>query len=286
MELIKILEKFSTFESLTLAVNFLDLYYNHKYFRRTLPEEMKEKVLKILTNDLLWDQKSQTYLKIKQTYNPITDFHWNGAANHLVSEFPDTIILVVQKILANYDKVGRYTPELNDSNLIIKGMKLYPEEIGKKILHDLGPPVDGKAYRLRFLFREIDDYQNNTKISILDYFKPETIWKWIDENIDIRAPYFASFIPTALFHSNNRICWAREILVKYGNNKNVRLELITNFMTFVFSGSITEYYNEVIKNIIKFKKNETNENVLLWVDEYIEHLQTPKKYGKIIEESI
>jgi hypothetical protein len=222
---------------------------------------MKDLVLRLLMNNLLWNKKNVSSNTNDIQYNPISNYEWNGVVNHLTSKFPETIIEIISKILDNYDKMGSYVPTYEESKLIISGMKMYPNLIGKKILNNLGPPIDSKAFKIRILFREIKDRHNNANISILNYFKPETIWNWIDEDINNRAPYFAGFVPPALFHTDNGICWAREILVKYGTMNEFRQELISNFLTFMFTGSISYYYKEVVKSISDYKKKETNRNV-------------------------
>ena len=98
IELISLLETFSTFESISLAVRFIELYYNHRYFKKSIPLEMKELVLRLLMNNLLWNKKNVSSNTNDIQYNPISNYEWNGVVNHLTSKFPETIIEIISKI--------------------------------------------------------------------------------------------------------------------------------------------------------------------------------------------
>ena len=112
----------------------------------------------------------------------------------------------------------------------------------------------------------------------------EQIWKWVDANLEKRAWYLASFVPKQLFRSTERPCLAREVLIRYGADSSVRNNLIANFSTEGWSGPASAHYQEKKQWLLDFKKEETDTNVKLWIDEYVKDLQWQIDHAKVREE--
>ena len=106
----------------------------------------------------------------------------------------------------------------------------------------------------------------------------------IDVNCEKRAWYLASFVPKQLFHSNERSCLAREVLIRHGKDASVRRNLMANFSTESWSGSASGHYQAKKQWLLDFKEEETDTNVKLWIDEYVEDLQRQIDYAKVSEE--
>ena len=118
----------------------------------------------------------------------------------------------------------------------------------------------------------------------LEIFNLEDIFNWIDEDIEHRAWYVAHFVPKALFRDENKKCLVREILIRYGDRDDVRRNLMANFSTEGWSGPASLHYTQKKEALEKFKKEEDNSNVLIWLTDYIEILNKNIKEAEIEEE--
>ena len=113
---------------------------------------------------------------------------------------------------------------------------------------------------------------------------PREVWNWIEGDVSTRAWYVATFVPPQLERSAERICWARELLVRYGDRKEVRQNLHANFSTASWWGPETSYFATKKQMLEDFRSHETDANVLLWLDEFIETLSSRIESARIREE--
>jgi len=60
--------------------------------------------------------------------------------------------------------------------------------------------------------------------------------------------------------------------------------LIANFSTEGWSGPASAHYQEKKQWLLDFKKEETDTNVKLWIDEYVKDLQWQIDHAKVREE--
>jgi hypothetical protein len=129
-----------------------------------------------------------------------------------------------------------------------------------------------------------DRYSPGGEGGVLPLIPLDDIWKWVDANREKRAWYLASFVPKQLFRSTERPCLAREVLIRYGSDPTVRNNLTANFSTEGWSGPASAHYQEKEQQLLAFKKEETDANVRLWIDEYVAGLQAQIDQAKIREE--
>ena len=98
------------------------------------------------------------------------------------------------------------------------------------------------------------------------------------------ASYAASFVPNRLFREDDKVCLAREILVRYGNQEKVRNSLAANFSTDGWSGAASIFYQQKRKILLDFKEGEDNTNVRDWIDSYVDMLEKYIESAEINEE--
>ena len=110
------------------------------------------------------------------------------------------------------------------------------------------------------------------------------VWGWVDQDIEKQAWYLASFVPKVLFRQEDKICWAREVLVRYGNRKDVQSNLAANFSTEGWSGPASLHYQKKKEELLAFKKEENNPNVIKWINDYISDLDKRIENEIIYEE--
>jgi hypothetical protein len=108
--------------------------------------------------------------------------------------------------------------------------------------------------------------------NMLKIFNPSDIWEWIDKDVEHRARYIARLVPT-IFKDN--VCLARELLIKYGDRKDVRAYLADLCIN---KGC------QFDKPLPEFQKNETNPNVKKWLNEFMGRLKGIEESWKIASE--
>jgi len=156
-----------------------------------------------------------------------------------------------------------------------------PRKLWKSVQKYLGPPIDTRAFCIR---EWLKGEMNLKKKGALEYFDPNDIWDWTEDDVENRAWYLATFVPPTLSYSENDTCLARELLVRYGDRKDVRDSFSANYSTEARIGSISEHYVDKKRYLLEFKKHETDKNVVKWIDEYIERLERDIERANIEEE--
>jgi hypothetical protein len=126
------------------------------------------------------------------------------------------------------------------------------------------------------------DYAFNEIPGSLELFDKNLIFNWIDEDISSKAPLMARYVPRYLKVTEK--CLAREILIKYGGNDDVKKELYCNFGSGGHVGPQSQYLTEKKESFESYLKDEKNANVIKWVKKYIEYLEQDIKQSKIEEE--
>jgi hypothetical protein len=160
--------------------------------------------------------------------------------------------------------------------------KDFPREIWKIIIKYLGPPIDERAFYL-YHWLNGGGFEHNPN-GMLTFIPFEDICKWVDNDIENRAWYIAFFVPSVLFRRENELCYAREVLVKYGTREDVRINLIANFSNEVWTGKASHHYQDKKDMLLEYRELESDKNVIHWLDEYVFNLDERIRHYKIIEE--
>lgn len=158
----------------------------------------------------------------------------------------------------------------------------YPGEVWERVKKYLGPPIDSRAYHIKEWLRGQGFFEE--KEGTLATFTPDMVWSWVDEDVENRAWYLATFVPKVLFRQETRICWARELLVKYGDRESVQNNLMANFSSEGWSGPASLHYQQKKDGLLEFKEKEDNQNVKHWIDRFVIGLDKQIEHEKINEE--
>jgi len=266
-----------------VAFSFIALSTHHHLYvygkqNRKLPEEL---TLRLLIHPTFFAPSD------KIVYDQMGEYNWIEIADKFIEQFPNRaleISLVVLEHFADDNTLfGRIFSTIH--NIVGKVARLYPEQVWMQIVRYLDPPYDGRAFGItHWLHGQSEILGNETMTGPLDIFPPNVVWDWVNENVEQRAWYLATFVPKALHHERDRVCWARELLVRYGNLEDVRNNLHANFGSGSWSGSASQYLMQKQKMAIDFRSDETNPQVIKWLDEYIEVLERDIQRERIREE--
>lgn len=283
-----LLEKFPIEGSL-LVITSVFFYFNVPKFPKIESKELPEEfTLKLLNMPAFWEESELCYAR-GETYPNSCPTYWIETLEKLLEEHPENFDFFLNKIidfLEGKSFSDIYSQEKNFRRALSFIVNLDPDEAWNKIKKVILPVRDSRAsFLAHWLGGGLD------KISPLTFFNPDDIWDWVEEDIEERAAYLASFIPAKLFHSEDEICLAREFLIKYGDTENVRRSFSTNFYN--SSGLIisskaypsTKTYIYRKESLVEFSEEEEDTNVKAWISEYIaNYLDTDIKRAEIEEE--
>ncbi len=262
--------------AVSIALDLYQFFYLRKESKHKLPETL---TLKLLMHPSLFKKVSEG------RRNQMDDFHWKEIGNKFVELYPKKSLPLAEVILEHFGEDGSILEEYHSQTQeVIDGIaRKYPSEVWDIAAKYLGPPIDSRAFHIKEWLRG-SEHSPAGASGALAFFPPEKVWKWVDGDIKKRAWYVAYFVPKLLFRQEGKVCWAREVLAKYGNREDVRKEMGANFYTEGWSGPASLHYQQRKDHLIDFKKNEDNENVKRWLDEMIDSLDKQIEHEKIEEE--
>lgn len=262
--------------AISTALDMYHLYYIYKEPKHILPLEL---TMKLLTHPLLF-QKLKSGKR-----DQMDDYHWSNIGKAFLKLYPEKNLELGDKILQHFGEEGTIFDSFHShtQEVLNEVAQRNPEEIWTRVTRYLGPPVDSRAYHITQWLRGDFSFDDEEK-GMLPIFPSEIIWKWVDEDINNRAKYLASFVPNKLFREEGKICFAREALVRYGTRDDVRSNLMANFSTEGWMGQESLYYQKKKQQLLDFKKEEENENVKRWIDEYVSSIDKRIEQAKIEEE--
>ncbi len=210
------LEKFPIQGSL-LAISSVFFYYNVYEFRgiesRDVPLEF---TFKLLNMPAFWEKCDECYAR-GETYPNSCPEYWIETLEKFIEQYPEKSISFLSKIIEFFDGKSvmdvNHQQEKNLKRVLFFLSKMNPSIVWNTIKTFLLPIREPRSSFLAYWLG--GRYEN---ISPLTMFDPNDIWMWVEEDVENRSPYLASFIPAKLFHSEEELCLARELLIKYGDN--------------------------------------------------------------------
>jgi hypothetical protein len=253
--------------SASIALDLFHFFYVFRQAGHRLPRDLS---LAVLTNAALFRQDPEG----RHAQND--DYDWTQIATPFLEQYPDDGVQIARAIVENMGEDGSITDSYNNQALqvLTSVAQKAPAEAWNLVAALLGPPIDSRAFRLRTWLRE----------GGLSAMRREDVWHWVDANVENRAWYVASFVPPHLVSATGTSSWAREVLVRYGERKDVRSNLHANFATESWSGPASAHYDAKKRALDALREDETEPNVRRWVDEAIDSLARRIEQERIWEE--
>jgi hypothetical protein len=270
-----LLEQADASASLT-ALALCSHYYLKGEPGHALPAEL---TLQVLTNAPLLEE-SETVGQ-----DEMASFYWTEMGKAFVEVHAPRSLELADVLLQHFGERGTILGGFRSSTHAVLAaiMRRHPEETWRRISDCLGPPVDERAYLLKDWLRGEDAWGREEE-GALSMVPQEAVWRWVDEHVDGRAWYLASFVPKLLFREEGRICWAREVLVRYGAREDVRNNLAANFSTEGWIGPERLHLQTKKQRLLDFVAEEQDENVRRWVNEYVSDMDRGIESARIREE--
>jgi hypothetical protein len=263
-------------EAISIALELFHFFYDGRHELRPLPNEL---TAKLLMAPALF-QKSDS----RNRHDRI-NWEWAQLAAGFVKRYPEAAPQLADLMLEHFGEDGTIVEGFHSQpqRMLDEIMKQNPEDTWRAITKYLGPPIDARAYHITSWLRG-DDLSGGGSQGPIGLVPLTELWRWVDENVEERAWYLATFVPKLLFHASEGVCLAREVLVRYGGRDEVRNNLMANFSTEGWTGPESLHYQGKKAALLEFRKGETNGNVKRWVDEYVRGLEGEIARAKIAEE--
>lgn len=259
-----------------IAIDFMHFHYVMKK-KDTLPKELTKRIL--LDDRLFTKQEGQR--------PQMEDYYWTKLAEAYVALYPSEAPDIAEKMLAHFEEdgtiVGAFHGEIQ--NVLNQIARINPAEVWRSIIKYIGPPYSSVGFRITTWLRGQLDFDTHRVVGALCLLPADLLWSWIDEkDTKARASYAASFVPAFLSHDDERVCLARELLVRYGDDAEVRGALRANFTSEGWSGKASQHYLAKQQGLLEYKETETDANVNRWIDEYVKTIDDQIKRARIDEE--
>jgi hypothetical protein len=215
------------------------------------------------------------------------DFIWGKIAARFIKQFGEDKKLLLKIGFLMLDSLGNKGSILDHSEKYVQGIlqqisDKFPDEMWIRALENM----EEKGY---FIFKQWLSANSffgasDSPSPLLEKIKLDILWKWIDEKPNERAWFIASLVPNNFTNESGKVCLTRELLIRYGDRDDVKRNLMANFYTEGWSGEASIHYQKKLTNIKPFRENETDPNVIRWLDLYIDQLKASIESAKTGEE--
>lgn len=272
---IKLLLDTSEYEALVTALELFSAYYCSSTQERHLPREL---TLRLLINDILYEPRKVSNL------NRIARF-WTIIGEVFMKEYLEDAVVVGEKMIEHLGERGTVVEGSHSQayTILNKITRRRPENIWPMVSRVLGPPIDARAYRVGLWLRG-EGLFNSGGFSAIELFPQHCIWDWVNEDVEIRAPYLATLVPPRLSTGELSNSLTRELLIRFGHSQDVRRRLQGNFSTEGSTGPYSVHLQQKKDKLMKIREDEEDRNVLLWLEEYTNYINQQIKQARMEEE--
>lgn len=236
-----------------------------------------------LPRELLFNLLTHPYFYSTERFNQMDSHNWHEVGAVFLKKYPEYGLKLAEHMLEKSNDSIFSEHKSITQNVLNVIAREHPKEVWEIVKKYLGPPLDGRAFHVHSWLQGSDLFVD-VQEGALGIFSLQDIWAWVDQDMENRAMYLATFVPKALFRSDDKICLARELLIRYGNRADVRRCFTSNYFSEGWMGPASQHFLQRKNQIIDMKKGETEKNILLWIDEYLSSLDLEIENSKIREE--
>jgi hypothetical protein len=255
-----------------------ELFYTKYVWRREARDEgfPADLALTVLTH-VCWFEPCDTYA------NDMDDYNWTEIAKCCVDNSAAMAMTLAKIMLENLGKSGGIleTSFSHPLEALHRIAEKYPVQFWEELKGYLDPPINTRSFHLRHWINGALDNSS----PVLPLIPPDLLWKWVDSDVRKRAALLAGIVPKSWFpEGGDKVCLARQLLVRYGDRKDVRAELRCNFASGSWWGPESAHLAANKQFLLNIKRQESNYSVQRWIDEYIDSLEPSLERAKIMEE--
>lgn len=259
-----------------LGLLLMNLYYLRP---EEAPELPLEPTFSLLKDNFFFEDSRECRLN-----SIMTEYYWNEVGKAFIEKYQEKNIEIAEALISGFGKEGSITQfgDTEPVKILNKIMDRKPTELWNLIIPKLEFPITVQAEMITSWLQ--GGRFKETENAPISNVPEDEIWAWVNRDTEERPWYFASFVPTDISGENWHDSLAREVLVKFGDREDVRNNLSANFNTGGWMGKESKYHTRK-KNILeKYEDNSSNENVLRWINEEMENLDSKQRRAETREE--
>ncbi|MBS1263842.1 MAG: hypothetical protein MAG715_01034 [Methanonatronarchaeales archaeon] len=263
------------------AVTILPTFFHYYVYPNDAPKLPEELTLELLNHPAFVESEQDIAANIAVRQGISHD--WKEIAHEYIQQHPDHIkevLKTILDILGDRSSIIGASPEIKE--LLYDILREQPEETWSKITTVL----DERDERLISLFHWFRGDDSRIDGKPIEYVSPYRIWEWIEDDEEANAILAAQIVPAEFFHSDEHACLAQELLKRHGDREDVRNELSANYHTESWMGPESKHYQQKKAQLESFKKDESNEYVLRWINDEIDILEDRIERAKKHEERL
>ena len=258
----------------------LHLYHDYYIFGKSEPTLPLDLTFRLLSHPSLFEESDQ------YRFDTMTDYYWTEIGKAFLDCYPKESLELVEPMLSHFGEAGVIFDVYSQTCSVLDEItEQYPTEVWEqvsKLLENRTP--SSRMVALEHWLREGSTLGGEEK-GALTFIPPKKIWKWINEDVEERAWYFASrLVPKTLSAEEWPTSLVRELLVRYGKREDVRGCLSSNYLTEGWSGSAPLHYKDKQQMLLHIKDGEDNERVKRWLDEFTAGLEEITEQARIYDE--
>ena len=263
------------------AVSFaLKIYYRYYVLQKPAPHLQCDLTCQLLSHSSLFEQSDAP------EFDDMIEFSWSEIAKVFLQYYPDQSLELVKPMLTHFGEEGTIVGVFSETCLILDAIT---EEYSAQVWEQVSSLLEQRTHFSRITdleqwLREGGFSERETAKPALTRMPRQKIWEWVDADTKNRAWYLTPCVPKPLSPEEWRTSLAREVLLRYGNQKEVRGALIGNYLTDTWHGPPSVHYREKQDYLSKIRNIEDNEDIIDWIDEFVEGLDPVIRNEKIQEE--
>ncbi len=260
-----------------IALGLYSTFYVRKEATNGPPTEL---TLRLLTNEAF----SEIPEDFRQGNNRVMyPYYWKIIAESFTVLYPHKSLELSAFILKHFNSFDVIFMDSAPRSVLRAIIAKYPNKVWTQISSYL---EGSYAWELTRWLRGGDFFGKPREEDkpVLSLLSQDEVWQWVEEDVEERAWYLATFVPPILDKENSRLSWARELLIRYGQRDDVRRNLSSNFFTEGWTGNESEHLERKRQTLLAYRKSETNKNVNQWLDDYIESIEKRIELARIEEE--
>jgi hypothetical protein len=257
------------------------LDFVHGYYLRSasevqqLPEQL---TLAILLHQSLTEQPTNSV-------DQMLDFNWAEVSKAFIAQYESHAGEVVKFVIEHLGLDDTIFNGFNEYTLEVLNVAAKAEP---RLAWDiLAHQIETKPANLYRILSWLEGGRMEVgpgRSAALELFSKEQVFEWIAKDSDYRSRLIASAVPHDYFIDEDRICWARELLIGYGDDEKVRRALTSTFLSEGWSGPSSLHYQKKLDKFRAYLVAETNEKAKRWLEEEVRVIEGQLKRAKTDEE--
>lgn len=242
-----------------------------------------------LRRDLLFDLLTHPTLLAHDEHDldTMAEHYWAELAKAYVEAFPDDDLRLASALVESLGTDSSVLDIFHSAAraVLAKILRAHPRKFWDMLSPHLDPKNARPAFRIARWLRG-EERGAGGEGSLFAALPEDALWRWVDQDPEVRPWFLAEHVPPALFRGSDKPSLAREVLVRYGNRKDVRNSFAANNSTESFGGSATAHYRSKKDFLLAFRREEANANVVKWIDEYVADLDRRIAHSLSLEERL